>query len=298
MSGPSGDWHQARRRHLRVCREEVWGQCPDNPAWRAVPIFGDGFKLKAANPRFRPDTLYGGYRSAVQLSHVRRVAGLLVTLPWPEAAALLLEMALERDGGALRSYCMDYCTPTDPRRCLGVMVDGLDVIAAGGDVRFRFALRAKAEEANPTLTEEDFDYAELSPVPFVFGRATISLAGTPLCDVEALTLAVRNDLLDGPNRAGAIAFLAAGRRTVGLELTKLDNTDALNAAIRDAQALSFQMTLTHPDGHSLDVTVPALHIEASEETATPGELAHAVPRGEAGTDAQGDDITYTLNLNA
>lgn len=299
MTGPAGNWHYARQRHLRVCREGVWGRCPDSPSWSVVPVFGDGYRLKATNPHFRPETAFGGYKRSVHISHIQVVGGTFVTLPWPEVAGLLLEMALERQGGALHSYCMDYYTPADPRRHLGVMVDGLDIVgtAAGRDVRFRFALQAATEEGNPGLSEDHFDYSGISPVPFAFGGATVNLDGTPVTGAEQFTLRVRNDLARGPNRAGTIGFLAAGERAVSLRLRKLDDSGAFNAALRTGGTISFEATLTHPEGHTLSLELPVLYPEEGDEEARPGTLARTTLHMEAGTDAEGNDISYSVSLS-
>ncbi len=298
MGGPSGNWHYGRRRHLRLCREEAWGSCPDEPAWQAVPVLGDGFSLKAASPRFRPDTYYGGWRRSVHVSYLQLVSGAFVTLPWPQVAELLLDVALDRQDGELPGYCMDYYTPADPRRYLGVKADGLDVVASalGRDAEFRFALQAAAEEAAPGLEEGDFDYGGLSPVPFVFDGAVVKLDGAEVTGVEQFTLRVRNHLAAGPNRGGTIAFLAAGQRAVSVELRKLDDGDAFNAAVRSGGTLSFEAAFAHPEGHVLDLALPVLHAEESAEEAEPARLARAVLRTEAGTDEEGDDLVYAVNL--
>ncbi|MCK4284471.1 MAG: hypothetical protein KAX44_09160 [Candidatus Brocadiae bacterium] len=300
MTGPAGKWHGARERRLRICREESWGCCPEEPSWSVVPVFGDGYKLKAANPHFRPATQFGGWKRSVHISHLQIVTGRFVTLPWPQVTGLLLEMALDREAGALPSYCMDYCTPADPRRHLGVMVDDLDVIAsaAGRDVEFRFALQAAAEEANAGLTENDFDYSGISPVPFMFDRAALKLDGTPVTGVEQFTLRVKNSLAEGPNRGGTVAFLLAGQRAVSLEMRKLDDGDAFNAAVRTGGVIGFEATLLHPEGYCLCLELPVLHPEGGEEDAEPGRLARASLRMEAGTDGEGNDISYTLDLGA
>lgn len=300
MSGPSGDWHYGRRRHLRLCVEETWGVCPEEPDWQAVPILGDGFGLKAANPRFRPGTLYGGWKRSVQLSHFQVVRGGFVTLPWPQVAALLLDVALDRQDGELPGYCMDYYTPADPRRYLGVKADGLDVVASalGRDAEFRFTLQAAAEEPAPTLAEDDFDYSGLSPVPFLFDGAVVKVDEVEVTGVEQFTLRVRNNLAPGRNRGGAVGFLAAGQRAVSLALRKLDDGDAFNAAVRSGGAFSFEATFAHPEGHTLDLELPVLHAEESVEEAAPARLARAVLRMEAGTDEEGDDILHTVNLAA
>lgn len=299
MTGPAGNWHRAWRRHLRVCREEVWGECPGSPAWQAVPLFAEGFTLKASNPHFSPDSMFGGLRRSLHLSYLQRVEGGLVALPWPQVAAPLLAMALGDEAGALPSYSMDFYTPADPRRCTGAIVDRLELSAAPPerDAVLRLSLKARAEEPNPALGEDDFDYSTLSPVPFTFDRAAVSLNGTALTDAEGFTLRVQNRLAEGPNRLGRVGFLLPGKRAVSLELQGLDDSDALNEAIREDAPFSFEAAFAHPDGHALALSVPVLHPQANAEEARPGELARSVVRMEAGTDEQGNDITWSLQLS-
>jgi hypothetical protein len=299
MSGPDGNWHSARRRHLRVCREAAWGQLPEDPGWVSLPVFGDGFTLKAASPHFAPATEFGGWRRTARLGYVRRVTGAFVTLPWPEVTALLLQMALERDAAELHSYCLDFFTPADPRRYSGVMADRLEVTArTQEDVIFRFQLVGKDEEANPALSQGDFDYSGQCPVPFRLERAALNLDGAPVTGVESFALRVENDLAEGPIRFGTVSYLLAGPRTVGLSLRSLDNSGAFNEAIREDPAVSFDARFVHPDGHELTLSLPALHVESNEPTALPGALARTVAGMTAGTDEHGDDITYALVLNA
>jgi hypothetical protein len=230
---------------------------------------------------------------------MRQVTGAFVTLAWPQALGLLLQMALERDAADLHSYCIDYYTPADPRRYAGVMVEQLEISTQPPrwDMVFRFELKARTEEANSGLVEGDFDYSDLSPVPLTFERAGVSMTGTPLSDVEAFSLRVRNNLAEGPNQGGAIGFLIAGRRAASIELTMLDDADAINEAIRSNGTMSFVATMTHPEGHTLTTSLPALHPQTSPEEAEPGALARSLVRMEAGTDAAGQDITYALHLN-
>jgi hypothetical protein len=292
---------------LRVCPEDTWAECPTSPNWLAVPVSGDGFGLRAASRHFSPENLFGGYRPSVQVREMLRVRGTFGTFGWPEVMSLLLGMALDRDSaGGLCSYCMDYYTPADPRRYLGVIVDRLHLAASGveaeghgatgGDVVLRLDLRAKTEDAHPTLDEEDFDYSGLSPTPFAFDGAAVSVSGAPVTDVEAFAVETDNHLADGPNRPGLIAFLASGRRSVSLELRSLDNTDAFNEAIRDDAALSFAATFAHADGHTLTLSLPVLHPVSNSETALPGRLAKSSVRMEAAADGEGNDITYAVNL--
>jgi hypothetical protein len=298
--------HTALHRHLRICREDAWGQCPAEPSWQSVPIFGDGYKTAPSAALFSPETQFGGWRRAVLLPELTHVRGALVCLAWPQVTALLLGMALDRTDDALGSYCLDAYTPAGPRRCLGVMAEGLELVAsakaatsheASDGVELRLSLRGRTEEANSDLAEADFSYAAVSPVPFGFGGAALSIGGTPLASVGALRLRIDNHLDEGPSQAGALAFLVAGPRTVSLELTKADDDDALRDALRTGAPLAFDAVFTHPAGHTLTIGLPRLYTVTGEDRATPGAVAEATTRLEAAADITGADITWSLHLS-
>jgi hypothetical protein len=299
MSGPTGSWHADWERHLRLCREDAWGQCPDEPEWLSLPLTPPGFGLKAESLVFRPASLYGGWRRTVNLVRGQVVAGRLGTLLWPQRADLLLRMALERTDGTPRSYTMDFRTPADPRRCLGATVERPELIRRPGetDVSAFLDLVARTEEPHAALSPDDFDYSGLSPVPFTFDSAAIRLDGETLTDVEGFVLSVRNNLCAGPQRLGAVSYLRAAHRDVSLELTKLADSDAVNAAIRSGGTLSFEIALSHPEGHSLSLTLPVLHPESAPEAAEPGDVARTTVRMEAGVNEAGDDVTWTVSLS-
>jgi hypothetical protein len=116
--------------------------------------------------------------------------------------------------------------------------------------------------------------------------------------VERFRLRVDNRLSPGPNRAGLVAFLTARQRAVSLELMKLDDGDAFNEALRSGGTFSFVASLRHPEGHSLTLELPSLHVEAGDERAAPGELAASALHMEAGTDDEGDDVSYEVEINS
>lgn len=292
--------HTARHRHLRLCREDAWGECPAGPTWQAVPVFGDGLKAAPAATLFSPDTLYGGRRRTVLLAERTQVRGTLVALAWPQVTALLLGMALDRADGALASYCLDTCTPAGSRRQSGVIAQALEIVASaeGGDVQLRLGLLGRTEQALAGLTEDDFDYSAVSPVPFHFQGAAVRVDGAPLASVGGFRLRVDNSLEAGPPLAdGTPAFLVAGPRTVSLELTKSDDDDALRDALRGGAAVTFEAGFTHPEGHTLDLSLPRLYAASAEDRAVPGAIAEATTRLQAATDAAGDDITCSVDLN-
>ena len=297
MAPDGTDAHQGARRHVRACQEAVWGQCPGSPEWHCVPVLGDGYTVKAAQRRFRPGTLVGGWKRSVHLSYLQVVEGRWTVLLYPEVAQFLLDMALERTGDELHSYCIDHCTPPDPRRHLGCVVESarLDFSGRGDAVLWHMRLRGKLEQENDALTEEDFDYSGLAPVPFRFQGATLEVDGSPAADVESCTITVRNNLRAGPSRAGYLAYLLADQRAVSLELTKLNDSDVFNAAIRGGGTLSFSAVLSQPSGWELSIELPRLYVDESDERALPGALVTSRTRLEAGVDESGVDIRCVVS---
>ena len=296
MSGPIGQWHYPKRRHLRVCRETTWGECPAGPEWRCVPISGNGFTVASRRSLFRPENSFGGDSQVVVLPEHLTTRGILRTKLYPELAEFLLAMGLDRTGG-LGSYCLDHFTPADPRRITGAATDRLRLTAGEDGVDLKLRLIAAAEEPNGALSEDDFDYSGVGTVPFAFRGAAVTLNGSAVTDVERFSLVVENDLEEGPWRDDRPAFLAAGQRAVSLNLHKLADGDALSEAVRSGGALAFSATLAHPEGHTLTVSLPELYAESCPESAVPGDLAKVELEAVAATDETGDDITYEVNLN-
>ena len=157
----------------------------------------------------------------------------------------------------------------------------------------------RAEEALAGLTEDDFDYGAISPVPLPLpGR------GGPR-GRRAAGLGRRLPPAGGQRPGGrARRWRTAPRRSswpararVSLELTKADDDDALRDALRSGAALAFDAAFTHPEGHALDLALPRLYAASAEDRAAPGAVAEAATRLEAATDAGGDDITWSVDLN-
>ena len=133
-------------------------------------------------------------------------------------------------------------------------------------------------------------------MPFRLDEATVTVEGAAATGAESVELAVRNHLVEGPPQGGDVAYLRGDHRTVTLELRKLDDADTVNAAVRAGSALSAQVVLAHPAGHTLTIDLPVLRPESHRETAEPDALARGILRAEAETDPQGDDVTYSLSL--
>lgn len=296
MPGVGGDVHLGSRRHTRMCRESTWGACPAVPDWHCIPIVGDGYKVKAADPRFRPDTNIGGWRCGVQVSHFQEVSGRWDVLLFPETAEPMLDMPLSRSGDDLYSYCIDHYTPADPRRHLGCVAEQalIEVNAVSAAALLRLAVRGKEEQSNEALDEDDFDCSGVTPVPFMLAHASISLDGAPVTDVEAFSIHVDNHVVRGPNSHGHTAYLIAGRRSLALELTKLDNSDQFNDAIRGGAALSFEAAFSHPNGCCLTIELPVLYVEQSPEDGSPERVSRATPRMVAALNDDGDDVIWSV----
>ncbi len=298
MSGPAGNWHYPERRHLRICAEGEWGACPAEPSWHAVPVRPDGFGVRAERPYFRPEGLFTGFRPSIQLPLAPEVTGTFGAPLYPEAAELLLGMGLDRQDGEPGSYCLDLYTPADPRRILGAVADRLVLGATGEGLTLELGLIAAEEIPNDSLVEGEFDYSYLSPMPFALRRARVTVDGDALSSVERFSLTVENNVAAGPKGPDRICFLAGGRREVTVVLEKLDNTDRFSSAVRSGEGFSLEAEFSHPLGHALTVSLPALRAESNQESAAADRLARAATRARATTDGSGVDVACQVILSA
>jgi hypothetical protein len=291
--------HTARDRHLRVCPEDAWGQCPAAPEWTALPLSGPGYVAGPRREFFAPGTRYAGFRRAPLLPDGSQLEGSLTTEPRPQTVSVLLDMALARHGGRPGSYCADFYTPPAPRRHLGLLARRLEFLATPAATRLRLRLVGRQEVPRPALAPADFDYSGLSPVPFVFRAATVALDGTPLNDVAAINLTVDNAISAGPpHAAGLASFFEAGTRKVAVDIPRAGDDGVLKEALRAGATLSLSVELSHPEGHGLSIQLPALTAARAEDRPDPAGTAGTWTRLEATTDAAGDDVTYSLTLNS
>jgi len=283
---------------MRWAPEAAWGVLPDSPAWTCVPTWMGEMSLRTRASLFAPQAAFGGWKRSVLLCGRRAVAGTVATPAWPAATAFLLDAALGRvedpaspDCQDLRSFCVDYFTPPDPRRYTGVKVDALEVLASVESLILRLRVRGKDEVQNPELEEAMFSHPE-TPAPFRLRGAELRVEGEPLCDVESFALRAENHLAEGPPSLGRPAYLLAGQRTVRLELRRLHLDDLLNEAARDGAPLSFSARFAHPLGQTLDLELPCLHAADVEDGAPPSRVARSRAVLEAATDEQGRDIHW------
>ena len=307
MPGITGNPHHGYNRHVRLAPEDEFGVCSDVPDWRDVPILADGYRLRAASPRYFPATNIGGHRRGIGIAHQQLAAGTLTTLAWVELTEFLLGAALHRDDdGEIASFTLDCYTPADPRRVLGAVAESvkLDVEGTGAaQVRIELGLRARIEQAHPgPLSEDDFDYSSLSPVPFMFCDARIRLDAAHVTDIESFRLDVDNSVAAGPivatdgSALGTVAYLVPGRRKIRLDLRKVSNDDRFGAAIRSGGTVSFEADFVHPDGHIWQMKLPALAPESSDEAADADEPVSESPLLHALTNEDGDDILWAVDL--
>ena len=304
MPGPDGQVHRGWRRQTRWALESSWGELPAEPEWLSVPIQDGAMGLATTVLPYEAPGLYGGLKRTVLLREGLAAAGRVVTLAWPQVTEYLLDAALARvadpesaDYQDLSSYSVDFYTPSDPRRFSGAVVEELELRAEPRAAAFALTLRAWKEESNAGLSANDFDYAALSPAPFRLRGAQVSINTVAVADVEAFTLTVRSDVREGPSAGGLPAFLIAGRRTVRLDLAKLDASSVFGDALRDGTTLSFAASFSHPEGHTLTLSAPALHAAQSEELAPPERVARVRPRLVAATDGAGCDVSYEVFLS-
>lgn len=309
--------HGGWRRHFRIARNaqnEPFGSVPAALNWNYIPILGDGFKLKATSERFVPAYNYGGYRRAVAILHQHTVEGDITVHPFPQVALFLLDAAFLRGPAAGINYqdtyahVIDFLTPNDPRRYLGVNVESFTIANTGsgdGDTQFTLSCVAQSEREQGGLDEATFNYSGLSPfVPFMQSFARLWIDGVNVVDVEDWSLTLENNTERGPlgweeiDNLGLIQYAIAGRRTISLDLTELNNDQRMNDAIREGTNISFHARYYHPAGHVMEIQLPKLYVPESEEDGTPSQQARETPRLEALATDAGNDIIYAVNLAA
>jgi hypothetical protein len=313
MPGAPANTHFNWRRLLSIAQEANFGVAiaggPDGAGWEIVPVLGDGMKLKAESPRFRPDTNIMGYQQSIAVHHQQEVAGSYTTLAFPQVAALAAQMAIVRAAATddLRSYTLDLFTPPDPRQYLGTVAESLNLRVTGtgdADVQLELALRARQEVEANALVETDFTYAG-DAIPFMFRDAVLQLEGATVTDVDEFTITVENNISQGPMRRfitpdgiprGLVDYLVAGRRLITLELTKLNYNDAFNESIRDGGSLSFQANFFHPLGHLWTIQMPHVVFEGSEESTSGEDVTKEAPRGFAIAVTPDGDIAWEVDL--
>jgi hypothetical protein len=246
---------------------------------------------------------YESWKRTMVLPELHEVSGRVHVLAWPTVTEYVLNAALERNPDRLssryldlHSYTLDFFTPSDPRRYLGGVAERLLLRAGPAGVLIALDVRAWKEAENAPLTESDFDYTGLSPVPFRLRDAAITLGGSTLSDIEEFTVAVDNNVQPGPPAGGYAAFLLAGPRTVSLDMVKLDNSSAINEAIREGSVLSFVSRFSHPDGHEMVLELPALYAAANVEGGRPAQFAHSRALFEVGIDQNGYDLICQITL--
>jgi len=307
MPGLTGNPHHLYDRHLRICQEAAFGECPGSPSWSDVPLIADGFTLKATSPRMFPRSNVGGWRRQIGVAHQQTVQGELTTPAWVEYTDLLLGMALTRTAsGDLNSHTCDFYTPADARRVLGAVGESLHIEVNGTgamDVRITLGLRAKLEQEHPgSLVPGDFDYSALTQVPFMLRDAVLKVDTTVVADVERFRISVDNRIAAGPivstsgSALGTVAYLLAGRREVTLELAKINCDDQFNAAIRSGETVSFEADFEHPDGHLWQIKLPVLAPEESEEDVSVTDPTKEQTVLHALTDGDGADILWAVDL--
>jgi hypothetical protein len=253
--------------------------------------------MGAEDVLFTPSTLMGGHAAPFHLSEGHRVRGRLQCLLWPETTDLLLAAGLERADGLIPTHCLDWYAPSGSRRFLGVLAESVELAAqASGDCMLSLNLIGRSEGDNPSLAASDFDYAGVSPVPFGFHGATVSIDAAGLSDVEEFRLTISNGLEVGPLRHRAATFIAPGKREISVELTKLASDEGLAEAVQAGTELAFAAVLSHPAGHSMTLSLPRLRAASSLALPRPDELVRETVLLRAAAPAGGEEIAWEINL--
>lgn len=298
MTTADGTIHGARDRHLRLAREGTFGSAPAEPNWLCLPVPPGGWTVSGDREWSTPDTNMGGAATEVAVPGLLSARGKLSVPPYPEAAGFLLDAALERPApDRLHSYCADHVTPVESRRYLGLTVRALTLSATADRVRVGLRFRGRDEVSETGVAESDFDYSNLTAVPFSLRGAHLEINDTDLGAVSGFTLRVDNDLRPGPNEGDRTAYMLAGRRTVTLRLDGLHGGDAVSRAARQGQSVSFSADFTHPAGHYMGLRLPRLLARRSDERAGSNGMARRTARLVAAEDpARGYDIDYGVDL--
>jgi len=318
MPGPRS--HGGARRHIRICRgadTDAYGALPSPQNWVWVPLLGDGMKMKATAPRYVPDTNYSeDFRQQIAIHHRQEVAGNITTLPWPEVTQFLLDMALLRVANPLSptyqdlyQHVVEHHTPEDPRRHYGCVANTLGISATGtgaNDVQFTLGLIGQREVE---IGWEASDYSGVTPAPFMFAHAELRVDTTLVTDVENWKINVDNKVAEAPfiwandvKMAVRAYAIAGGLRSVTLDLTKLNNTRNFNRHIRRGTYATFEALFRHPLGHIMQILLPYLAVEESDEDGTPSAKAKEAPKmialkAPSGPYA-GQDIIVSVDLAA
>lgn len=301
-SDSSGDIHQGYDRHVRLEQEDTWGTTPDS-SWTAIPILGDGFGVKGERQLYQPNINVGGADTQVVIPDLQQPDGQMTTLPFPEVTQLLMDAALHReDDGDMYSYSAERYAPNDSIRLAGLVANTLTIQANGtgdGDVQIQIDWMGKSEESVTGLSDSDFEYSELTLVPFRFRDATYKTEDGTLYDIEEWSITVENNLREGPNHGGKRTFLLPRRRSISLELTKLAASDNYDQARREGLKPSFQATFVHPDGHTWSLNAPRCFVSQSADNAPADDTATTNPQLTVAKDpGEGYALQSTVDLGA
>lgn len=289
------DIYRGRERHLRLAREDTFGQAPPNPDWRCVPLAPKGWTVHAERRWFRPGT-----PQDVALPGLMSPRGLFRAAPFPQTTGFMLDAALERPSPEeLHSHTADCLTPAGSRRYTGLTVETLVLSVNGAGARVGLRFRGRSVSGNISLARSDFDYTDLTPTPFSLDDAQLDINGAKAAAVSGFTLRADNDLVSGPNEGRRTAYLLARPRTLTLALEGLDGGDAVGNALRGGSSVSFTADFQHPAGHQMSIHLPRLLPRQSDPTAPPGGTVRRTVRLTAAEDPDlGYDIDWGVSLSA
>ncbi len=299
---PGATAHFNWDRKLRIATESSFGTVNGSPSWTVLPILGDGYKLQASRPGYKPDTNMEGYQRSISIQHSQEVTGSHTMLAWPSVVETVLDAAMSRDANDdLTSYTHDFYSPVAARRILGAVAESLTINVTGtgdADVQFETTWRGKEETDDDSLSEGDIDYSSIGSVPFMFRDAALTLDGSTVTTVQEFSISVENNVAQGPLNGGLVAYLIAGGRDVSLDLTKVQEDEALRTALRNGNTVSFEAAFTHPLGHSMTFLFNALQVPEDEESTSRDEPTTESPTLEALKSGATDEFQYTVSLDS
>lgn len=298
---PGADVHFNWDRKLRIATESTFGEAADSPDWIELPILGDGYKVQASRPGYKPDTNMEGYQRSISIQHSQEVTGAHTMLAWPSVVEAVLDAAMDRDSDDdLTSYTHDFYSPVAARRILGAVAESLTINVTGtddADVQFETTWRGREETDDDDLSEDDIEYSDVGSVPFMFRDAELKLEGDTVTTVQEFSISVENNVAQGPLTGGLVAYLAAGGRDVSLDLTKVQEDEALRTALRDGNTVSFEAEFTHPLGHEMTFLFNALQVPEDEESTSREEPTTESPTLEALKVGGTDEFQYTVSVS-